>query len=147
MIDKRSKRGTVTWIVHMNTRQTGKKRRNTLNRTTECLTKGPWETNRRSDLNRAIERQTNDKLIRSDLISPSSEVLHYCVFTKRYISWRNNIFKVTNTSYTSWNSCKTNHTFSGPCYLARCDMITERVWVYVKCIHWVISTAYKNERT
>ena len=23
--------------------------------------------------------------------------------------------------------------FSGPCYLARCDLITDRVWIYMKC--------------
>ena len=23
--------------------------------------------------------------------------------------------------------------FSGPCYLARCDLITDRVWICVKC--------------
>ena len=37
--------------------------------------------------------------------------------------------------------------FSGLCYLARCDLITERVWVYVKCRHCAINTAYKKKKT
>ena len=33
--------------------------------------------------------------------------------------------------------------FSGPCYLARCDLITERVLTYVKWIH----CTYQTQRT
>ena len=36
--------------------------------------------------------------------------------------------------------------FSGPCYLARCDLITQGACVFVKCIHFAINTAYKNHK-
>ena len=36
--------------------------------------------------------------------------------------------------------------FSGPCYLARSDLITGRVLVNVKGIHCAINTPYKTER-
>ena len=36
--------------------------------------------------------------------------------------------------------------YLGPCYLARCDLITERVWIHVKYIHCVINAEYKKKK-
>ena len=36
---------------------------------------------------------------------------------------------------------------SGPCFLVRCDLITERVRIYVKCKHYTINTACKKINT
>ena len=36
--------------------------------------------------------------------------------------------------------------FWDPCYLAHCDLIAERVWIYVKCLHCAITQRTKRKK-